>query len=100
MNENIILNFAPLLLEVPYEESKLTTAINQIENEGTIFFGVSFYIENEGAGAFELEIENKEDYENGSSPVWSIWDKELGEIYKSLINSIGKQIEIHFKRLV
>jgi hypothetical protein len=97
MNGNIVLNFAPLLLNIPYQQSKLITAINQIEKDGEIFFRVSFNVEYESAGTLELEIKNKEEYKNGESPIWKSTDNEM---HNNLINIIGRQIEIFFKRLV
>ena|SRR5579871_4099330 len=101
MNKIIVLNFAPYLLtNIPYQNSKLAIAVNQMEENGKIFFRVSFSIEHEGAGTFELEVQNEEKYKNGEFPIFGTYDKELNEIHKPLINKIGKLIEIYFKKLI
>lgn len=100
MDKPFILNYAPLLISIPYEESKLTAAINQIEEDGKISFRVAYNIEDEGVGSFELEIKNKDKYKNGEAQVWSVWDEELNEIQKPLVDTLGNLIEIYFKKLI
>ena len=99
MENPFVLNYAPLLVNIPYQDGNLIAAINQIEEDGEISFRIAYQIEGE-SGAFELSIENKEHYKRGEPSIWSMWDKELNELHKPLVNVIGKQIEIFFKKLI
>ena len=100
MNKPFLINFAPLLINTPYKESKLFAAVNQIEMDSKISFRVAFSIEHEMAGSFELEVQNKEQYKNGENVIWTIWDEELNDKIKPLIDFLGKHIEIFFKKLI
>ena len=100
MDKPFLLNYAPLLINLPYQESKLIAAINQIEQNGKISFRVAGSIEDEGAGSFELEVKNKEQYKNGEPPIWGTWDEELNAMSNPLIDTLGKHIQTFFKKLI
>ena len=68
--------------------------------DSKISFRVAFSIEHEMAGSFELEVQNKEQYKNGENVIWTIWDEELNDKIKPLIDFLGKHIEIFFKKLI